>query len=353
MTQEDLRRACAPGDSTLRIALQTINRSAGAVCLLTDDNLKLVGLVTDGDARRALLGGASLDEPALPFATTMPQTVDSESPRDLVLDLMRALRIDVVPEIDGFGRVVGLHTLSDAVGADPLPNVAVVMAGGKGTRLGKLTESTPKPLMQVAGRSIIERIILNLVGGGIREIYVSVNYLSDKIEQHLGDGKRFGCRIEYLRESPDNPLGTVGSLTLLRLARPDLTEPIVVMNGDLLVQFDPKSLLQALGRTKSHVTMSTRTYQHQIPFGVVETVDNTPEVQSVTEKPTVAVQINAGVYAVSREALDMLVDGVPCTMPELVQACLDSGRRVETWPISSDWIDIGTPQDLARANGSI
>jgi dTDP-glucose pyrophosphorylase len=351
MSLVDLQQACVSARATVREALEVVDRAAAAVCLLIDDDGRLAGLLTDGDARRALLGGASMEDSALPFATLTPQTVAAGSPRPLVLDLMRALRIIAVPEVDADRHVVGLHTLSDVVGSEPLPNVAVIMAGGKGTRLGELTRDTPKPLMTVAGRSIVEWIVLNLVGGGVREIYVSVNHLAEQIVDHLGDGSRLGCSVEYLREEPAHPLGTAGSLTLLRAARPVLVEPVIVMNGDLMVQFDPAQLLQAHARSGAQITMATRSYRHEIPFGVVETATNNSTVTAVSEKPTVSVDINAGVYAVSHAALALLAEGQPSTMPELVQMCLDRHDRVEAWPISSEWIDVGTPWDLARAKG--
>jgi NDP-sugar pyrophosphorylase family protein len=287
----------------------------------------------------------------LPFATKTPQTVGAGTTRAHVLDLMRALRIVAVPEVDDAGRVVGLHTLSDTVGVQPLPNPAVIMAGGRGTRLGHLTRDTPKPLMQVAGRSILDWIILTLVGGGIRDVYVSVNHLSEQIEDHLGDGSRLGCSVTYLRESPDRPLGTAGSLALFRAARPGLTGTTLVMNGDLMVQFEAEQMLTFHARQGAAVTVGTRPYTHEVPFGVVETGPRGTTVRAIEEKPSFTVQVNAGVYAVAPRALDMLAPDVPSTMPDLIQRCLDRGERVASWALSSDWIDVGTPFDLARAKG--
>lgn len=349
MTVRELRRTTAPTTATIRDALEVIDRSGTLVCLLVDEDGRLAGLLTDGDLRRAFLAGTSLDDPALDHATTAPHTVAAGSPRALVVDLLAALHVSAVPEVEPDGTLVGLHTLSDVVGAHPLPHTAVVMAGGKGTRLGDLTKDTPKPLMTVAGRSILEWIILGLVGDGIRDIYVSVNYLAEQIEDHLGDGSRLGCSIRYLREDPERPLGTAGSLTLLRAERPDLAHPVLVMNGDLMVQFDAGDLLATHRRTKATVTMATRSYQHEVPFGVVESDGG--RVTGVAEKPTLSFDINAAVYAVEPRALAWLPEGRPSGMPGLVETCLARGEVVTAWPISSDWIDVGTPKDLARAQG--
>lgn len=349
MRQRELGDACAPVSASIRQALEVVDRSASLVCLLVDEHDRLAGLLTDGDLRRAVLRGVPLDAPALDHATTSPHTVEAGSPRALVLDLMQALRISAVPEVTGEGRVVGLHTLSDIVGARSLPNVAVVMAGGLGTRLGDLTLDTPKPLMTVAGRSILEWIVLGLVGDGIREVWVSVNHLADQIEEHLGDGSRLGCRVAYLRERADLPLGTAGSLALLLAERPDLGEPVLVMNGDLMVEFEAQQLLQAHRRAGATLTMATRTYQHEVPFGVVERTGD--RVTGVAEKPTLSFDINAGVYAVEPRALAWVPEGRASTMPGLVEACLARGELVLAWPLTSEWIDVGTPVDLARAKG--
>jgi dTDP-glucose pyrophosphorylase len=347
----DLKTACAPVTATVRDALVVIDRSATSVCLLVDDRGHLHGLLTDGDLRRALLRGTTLEDAALDHATTTPHTVGSGTSRAAVLDLMSALRISAVPEVDDLGHLLGLHTLSDVVGATPLPNVAVIMAGGRGSRLGDLTQDTPKPLMTVAGRSIIDWIILGLVGDGIREVYVSVNDLAEKVEEHLGDGSRLGCTVRYLREEPERPLGTAGSLTLLRAERPDLSDPVIVMNGDLMVQFDVGKLLKTHRRTGAAVTVGTRTYQHEVPFGVIESEQG--RVTAVTEKPTLSFDINAAVYAVEPRALAWLPEGRASTMPGLVETCLERDEVVTAWPITSEWIDVGTPTDLARAQGQL
>jgi dTDP-glucose pyrophosphorylase len=348
VTGRPLDAVKAPGTACIRDVLEVIDRSASAVALLVDADDVLLGLLTDGDVRRALLRGAELTDPALPYATTAPQTVSAGSARALVLDLMRALRIAAVPEVDPGGRVVGLHTLSDVIGVQPLPNPVVIMAGGRGTRLGALTHDTPKPLLEVAGRTILEWIILNLAGGGIRDVYVSVNHLAEQIEEHLGDGAHLGCSVTYLRE--DRPLGTAGSLALFRAQRRELDVPALVMNGDLMVQFEAQGLLAFHRRSAAAISVATRPYQHEVPFGVVDTGPD-GRVAAVREKPTYSMDVSAGVYAVSPHVLDLLHADEPCTMPELMQTCLDRGEPVAAWQLPSDWIDVGTPTDLARAKG--
>lgn len=350
MIDEHLNDICAPDTSTLLEAVSVLDKGANALCCLMDDSGGLVAVLTDGDVRRALLKGAPMSAPALDFATTKPRTVAEGTSRALVIDLMRSVRISAVPEIDSNRRIVGLHTLSDFLGAEDLPNAAVIMAGGKGTRLGRLTATTPKPLMTVAGRTIIEWLVLGLVGDGIRTVFVSVNHLAEQIMDHLGDGSHLGCSIAYLREQVDKPLETAGSLTLLPEEIRTGPHPIIVMNGDLMVEFSAGRLIQQHRSAGARLTIGVRTYSHKVPFGVVD-MDAERRVTGISEKPDLKVDINTAVYCVDPAAIGLLPAGEPSTMPELVQSCLDRGDDVRTWRINSEWIDVGTPADLARAKG--
>lgn len=348
MTHLDDRLPLASVDATLLEAIEVIDRGALAICCLVDPDNRLHGVLTDGDIRRALIAGRPLDAPALAESTRQPQTVMVGTPRAHVLDLMTAWRVSAIPEVDGGGRVRGVHALSDVVGPTVLPNVAVVMAGGKGTRLGDLTRHVPKPLMTVAGRPILDWIILGLVGDGIRRIHVSVNHLAEQIIDHVGDGGRLGAEVTYLEEDPDLPLGTGGSLALIE-DRP--TEPLLVMNGDLMVDFDSRELLRFHRESGSRITVGVRRYSHTVPFGVVEH-DEDHRIRGLAEKPDLRVSINTGVYCLDPELIDLVPRDTMSHMPDLVQRCLERGDLVSAWELPSDWIDVGTPADLARAKGA-
>lgn len=351
MSVDQLELVCAqPGASLLEV-LAVIDKGAHSMCCLVDDDRRLLAVLTDGDVRRALLGGASLSDRALEFASRRPLTVVRGATRAHVLDLMKSLRVSAIPEVDEQARLFGLHTLSDIIGGTPMASPAVIMAGGRGERLGELTKATPKPLMKVAGRPILEWIILGLVGDGVRQIYISVNYLADAIVETLGTGESLGCRIDYLREAPEHPLGTAGALTLLPKHVTDPGQsPILVMNGDLMVEFDARALITAHNASGAAMSMGTRGYTHTVPFGVVE-VDDRSAVRGILEKPDLTVQVNTAVYCIDPSLVHRLPYNQPSTMPQLVQMCLDDGLDVTAWPINSEWIDVGTPADLARAKG--
>lgn len=336
--------------ASIRDVMTLIDASGLEIAVLVDDDQKLVGILTDGDVRHAILKGASLDSPALEWATRAPTTVHEGMSRAHALDVMRATRLEQLPVLDDERRVVGMHTLAEIVGAPVLDNVAVVMAGGRGVRLGELTQHTPKPLVPIAGRPIIEWVLLNLISGGIRTCYISVNYLAEQIIERLGDGSSIGATIRYVHEDPETPLGTAGSLALIdRSELPDA--PLIVTNSDLMVQFDVGQLLDDHLAHGNAMTVATRRYEHQVPFGVVERGENR-KVAQLVEKPVLDVEVNAGIYAVSPAVLDFVPLGRPSTMPGLVEACIRRGLSVGAWSMESDWIDVGTPRDLARARGN-
>ena len=333
-------------EATVLDAVAAIDAGGSGVALVVADGV-LRGVVTDGDVRRAILAGTSLHDGAITIATRKPVVVGPQASRASTLDIMRARRLDAVPIVADGGRLLGLHTLSDLVGVVQRPNHAVIMAGGRGSRLGDLTRATPKPLLPVAGRPIIEWAILELVGAGVRTIHVSIGHLAEQIVDRLEDGSALGCDIDYLRE--DEPLGTAGALALLADAHPALTDPIVVLNGDLMVQLDVGDLLATHHSAASALTIGTRPYAHQVPFGVLETEHG--RVTGIAEKPTVEVEVSAGIYAVEPALLELVPRGAPSTMPELTQRAIERGHLVRTWPLRQDWIDVGTPHDLTRARG--
>jgi len=341
---KDLESCLVHVSQSLLEVLRALDRGGVEIALVVDDERRLRGLLTDGDVRRALLGGATLASNLGPYMSSRFSAVGLAASRTEVLDLMQARKIGQVPILDSAGCLVGLHLLHDMVGRPERPNRAVVMAGGRGTRLWPLTENLPKPMIPVAGRPILERLVLQLVGVGIRRIFLSINYLGHVIESHFGDGGRFGCHIEYLRE--DQPLGTGGALSLLP---GPLADPLLVMNGDLVTQADVGALMDHHVEQAARITLGVRRYLHAVPFGCVD-VDS-GRVRSLEEKPTLTRLINAGIYAVNPEVVGRVPKGVSFPMTALLQDCLARGETVAAFEIEDDWIDVGQRQDYNRAAG--
>ncbi|HYT10945.1 MAG TPA: sugar phosphate nucleotidyltransferase [Mycobacteriales bacterium] len=338
-------------DASIRQALLAIEAEHVDSAVMVDESRRLVGLVGERQIHRALLDGLGLDSPVAPLVEPRPPTVLPDDGRAEVLDLMRARSITEVPVVDPDGHVVGVHVCDELLGVVERDNWAVIMAGGRGTRLAPLTDDLPKPMVPVAGRPILERLVLHLVGGGIRRILLSVNYLADQIEQHFGDGSRFGCRIDYLRDDPDCPLGTGGALGLLPRLGLLPEQPLLVMNGDLVTAFGVGDLLAAHREHPVVATMAVSEYRHQVPFGVVEIAQG--HLARVVEKPVTSWPVNAGVYVVEPWLLNRVPPDRLYPITALFDDCLRRGQQIGVWRMPDDWQDIGRPAELARARGRL
>ncbi|HXZ99864.1 MAG TPA: sugar phosphate nucleotidyltransferase [Candidatus Binatia bacterium] len=347
--QAPLSRLCVTSEATLRQALEAIDAGGAAIALVLDATDHLIGTLTDGDVRRALLAGAGLQAPITKYITDDFTAVRSDVDRAAVLDLMQARSINQVPIVDADRHLIGLHLLRDVLGASERPNATVIMAGGRGTRLHPYTATVPKPMVEVAHRPILERIVLHLVGGGIRTIFLAVNHMAQVIENHFGDGADFGCSIEYLRESPDTPLGTAGALTLLPADGAWRAHPLIVMNGDLLTDFNVEALLGAHRAAHAALTVGITDYTHQVPFGVVAVADG--RLRSLTEKPTVTWAVNSGIYVIDPMLVRRIAPRCEYLMTQLVDTCLERDEVVHAHPIGPRWSDVGRPIDLSRVRG--
>ena len=324
--------------------LHSLDASALGIVLVEDATGTLAGTITDGDVRRALLGGATLAQPLDAFVHRQFAAVGPATSRAEVLDLMQSRWLSQVPIVNASGRLVGLHTLHDILGASPRNNWAVVMAGGRGERLRPLTDTVPKPMIPVAGRPILERIVLHLVGFGFRRIFLAVNYKAHIIEAHFGDGSKFGCSIEYLRE--EEPLGTGGALSLV----PEpVVDPMLVLNGDLLTQFDVGSMIGFHDAGRFRATVGIHEYGHTVPFGVVDL--EADRVRSIREKPVEVWQANAGIYVLDAELIARIPRNTYYPLPALVEECIERDEPVGGFRIDKDWIDVGRKAELERARG--
>ena len=334
---------CVTPETTILVAMKKIDQYAIASVVVCRSGV-VDGILTDGDVRRAIIRGAALTDQIDTFYTRKFVSVSPGMCRADVLDMMQARSILQIPIVREDGTLHGIHTLHKLLGCDAKPNWAVIMAGGKGTRLGSLTTNMPKPMLKVAGRPILERIILHLVSHGIKTVFLSVNYLGYIIEEYFGDGERLGCKIEYLRE--DQPLGTGGALSLL----PEKPEaPVLVMNGDLVMQTNFNKMLDFHIKGAFYATMGLRPYVHEVAFGCVASKGD--QVVRIEEKPVFQMNVNAGVYVLSPEAIKDVPSGQCYPITELFEAALRSNQRCGAYMIEEDWMDIGQPSQLMRANG--
>jgi dTDP-glucose pyrophosphorylase/CBS domain-containing protein len=322
----DLRELCVGLDVTLLEALRVIEEGTESIAFVCDQHGRVVGSLTDGDVRRALLGGASLDSRCIASAMRRNFTfVTPEVGRAEVLDLMRARDIGQLPILDQEGRLIGLHTVSAILSEQERDNAVVILAGGRGTRLHPLTENVPKPMLEVAGRPILERLILHLMGCGLRRF-------------------RLGCEIDYLRE--ERPLGTGGPLALLQ-PLPD--RAIVVINGDLVTQCNVGRLLDFHDAGGFAATVAVRPYSTHIPFGVMAMEGE--RVTQIREKPTEHMLVSTGIYVLSPEVVRLVPRDQEYPITDLLARCVADGIPVGGHLVDGSWIDVGQAGDLSRARG--
>jgi dTDP-glucose pyrophosphorylase len=322
-------------------AMRAIDASGLEVALICTADGRLRAIVTDGDLRRAILKGQPLTTPAVEIGNQQFTSVSPSGSRADAVRLMLARSFKCVPVIDAQGVLVDLHTLHGALQVPDCGSWAVIMAGGKGERLGELTQAIPKPMLPVGDKPILEHLVHLLVGHGIRRIFLSVGYLGQMIEDHFRDGERFRCRIDYLRE--DQPLGTGGALSLIRELP---TAPLLVMNGDLVTAVNLTRMLAFHRQNQHAATIALRDHVVKVPFGVVDT--EAGRVTALREKPVLSYAINAGIYALEPRLLARIPGDRLFPITELFDDCLKRGESVGGYHLDETWNDIGLPEEYAR-----
>lgn len=335
-------------DAPMRQVLAVIDANGEGVALALDPERRLLGIVTDGDIRRAILAEANFDQPVSEFlgqkvsvASGAPLTAPLSMPDSELVRLMTVRLVRHLPLVDEEDRVAGLALLSELEKESRLPIHAVVMAGGFGQRLRPLTEDLPKPMLPVGDKPVIERIVEQLRDSGIRRVNVTTHYHADKIEQHLGDGDAYGIEVDYTHEA--EPRGTAGALAALRGG----DEPLLVVNGDILTAVDFRAMLNFHREHGSDITVGVRKYEVAVPFGVFDV--NGARVEGLREKPSYSLFINAGIYLLEPAVLDLIPDSERADMTDLIQNLMDRNGIVTSFPIHEYWLDIGQLQDYMRA----
>lgn len=340
------RRALVPASATLQEAIRNLDESGLQIALVVSAEGILLGSVTDGDIRRGLLRGVELLGGVETIMHREPLVVPPTLGREIVLQLMQANRFHQLPVVDEHRRVVGLHVWDELLVPSQRPNLMVLMAGGRGTRLRPYTESCPKPLVPVGGKPMLEHIIERARAEGFRRFVLAIHYLGEMIEEYFGDGSRWQVEIRYLREA--TPLGTAGAIALLE---PRPAVPLVVSNGDVLTDIRYGELLDFHCRHDAAATMAVRIHEWQHPFGVVRSKG--VDIVGFEEKPISRSHINAGIYVLAPPALDALNAGEVCDMPTLFTRLQERAARTIVYPMHEPWLDVGRAADLERAESEV
>jgi dTDP-glucose pyrophosphorylase len=333
-------------NATLRDAVRVIEQTRRLIVAVVDADGRLLGILSDGDIRRAILAGQALDGPAAAAMTRDPILAQASHPEEWFA-IMRERGVGAVPVVDEAGRFVRIVEVYDFTGAQPQWTggqrfgAAVIMAGGEGRRLLPITLDRPKPMIDIGGVPLLERQVRAMVASGLTRIYIATNYLGHVIENHFGDGSEFGAHIEYLREP--RKLGTAGALSLLPEAP---KAPILVINGDVLTTANFGKLLDYHRETKAFITVAAIVHRMVIPFGVLR-LDGHRAI-AIEEKPSESYLCNAGMYVLEPEGVGLVAPETHIDMTEVVNRAIFDARQVSVFPIHEYWADIGSPGDLKQ-----
>jgi len=328
--------------ATLTDAMTAITREHSGIVVVCDGDGRLLGTVTDGDIRRAIIGGAGLDAAIGKIANASPVVVPQGTTKEDMLDLMRARRKQALPVVDAAGCVLDIALLSDLMASPVLSNHAVVMAGGFGRRMRPYTETIPKPMLKVGGRPMLELLLEGLVSQGVRKIILLLHYKPEMIIAQIQAHGFDGADIEFLVE--DKPLGTAGGLAL---ARDRLTEPFLVLNSDCLTRPNWAAMLETHRQKEHQITVGCSEYSVQVPYGVLQVDEDL--VGEIREKPVQTWLTVCGAYCLSPAALDLLPDAEPFDMPDMVSSALDRKARVGYFRMDG----VTRIEDLASSHGEV
>ncbi|MDM1352180.1 NTP transferase domain-containing protein [Myroides marinus] len=330
----------------VRDALVKLDQNApSSILFITDEDKRLIGSLTDGDLRRGFIRGLDFNTDLIDFIQPDPVFI-KEGEYDLnIFDGYRKRNLKVVPIVNENKQIVNI--LDFSITSTLIPADAVLMAGGEGKRLRPLTENTPKPLLKVGEKPIIEYNIDRLINCGIKTINLSINYLGDQLIEYFGDGSSKGVSIQYVKE--DKPLGTIGSILLVEDFHHD---DIIVMNSDLLTNIDFADFYKLYKESGADMAVAATSYHVDVPYAVLE-INNDNQVNSLKEKPRYTYYSNAGIYILNKSLLNMIPEGEFFDITDLMERILEMNLKLVTYPINGYWLDIGKHDDFKKAQEDI
>lgn len=333
-------------ESTVREALIKLDKlGSDAILFVTDDLNKLTGSLTDGDLRRGFIKGLGFDNPIADFIQGNPKFIFDDEYNQAKLEDFKDRNFKIIPILNRENQIVDILNFREK--STIIPADAVIMAGGKGTRLRPLTEKTPKPLLIVGDKPIIEYNIDRLAKIGVENIHISINYLGEQLEDYFGDGSNKKLNIKYLKE--DKPLGTIGSILL---ADEFEHEDIFVMNSDLLTNIDFADFYKSYKESGADMAVAATSYHVDVPYAVLET-DGKNKVKSLKEKPRYTYFSNAGIYLMKKSLLEMIPKDEFYDITDLMENVLSMDNILITYPINGYWLDIGKPEDFKKAQEDV
>lgn len=327
-------------DATLIDALKQLNATQSLTLFVVDEAGKVIGALTDGDIRRGLIAGASLETDVYAICLKSFHYINKSTHTPQYIRELKQLGIRLIPYLAADGKIEALIDLQQMKGV--LPVDAVVMAGGRGERLRPLTDAVPKPLLPLGGKPIVEHNIDRMVSYGIGNITISVRYLGEQIKSYFGDGATKGVRIRYVDEA--SPLGTLGAVSKIHHFTNDV---VLVMNSDLFTNIDLEEFYIHFQEMNADMAVASIPYNVTVPYAVMQTAGDL--IHAFEEKPTYTYYSNGGIYLIKRSILETLAENEHCDATDLMQRLIDAGKRVTYFPLVGYWIDIGKPEDYKKA----
>jgi dTDP-glucose pyrophosphorylase len=329
--------------TTIKQAMQIIDRGAMQIAIVVDEQDKLLGTLTDGDIRRGLLNNLAIDDAIESIVSRAPTIASLSDTKEEVLKKALEKKLHQIPIVDKDYRVIGIKEIEELVRPLIRPNKVVLMVGGLGSRLKPLTDNTPKPMLKVGNKPILQTIVEKFAEYGFVNIVMCVNYKSHIIQDYFGEGSAFGVNIEYVLE--EQRMGTAGALSLLSSVP---NEPFFVMNGDLLTNVNFEHFLDYHNSQNAMATMGVREYDFQVPYGVVN-IDN-GKITTIIEKPVHKFFVSAGMYILDPRVIKMIPKDEFYDMPTLFKKIIAQNENAVSFPIHDYWLDIGRMEEYERAN---
>lgn len=342
---KNFKNLLVKSNQAIKEVIKKLDKNNIKFLIVVDQSKKLVGTITDGDIRRGLLKGVTINNKASDIMRKNPIFSKVGENKDINTKVMIKHKIVYLPIVDKKMKVIDLEILKPSINKDKL-NPVLIMAGGFGTRLMPLTKQTPKPMLVLGKKPILETILTKLAKEGFEEFYISVHYKSEIIKNYFKDGSSFGIKIRYLQEK--KPLGTGGAISLLPIK--DINKPIIVMNGDILTDLNFNSLIEFHQNSKAFATVCCSKYTIKVPYGVITQKNN--EMTSLIEKPSQEFFINAGIYIFNKDILTLL-NSKKMDITDVLNKVSRSKKKVSVFPIHEKWIDIGEYREFKLAQTEI
>ncbi|MCR8708720.1 nucleotidyltransferase family protein [Campylobacter sp. RM5063] len=327
-------------NASIQEALKIIGSERVRIALVVEND-KFLGVISDSNIRRALLNGKKLEDSIETIYTKNSLTIKENTSKEELLKLASQTDIYDFPVLNSENEVIAIKSIASILKEKSFENEVVLMVGGLGSRLGELTKNTPKPMLKIGKKPILENIVLNFKEQGFKKFIFCVNYKKEVICDYFQEGKSWGVEISYIKEK--QKLGTAGALSLVK----DMKKSFIVMNGDILTKLDFDQLIQEHKKSKAVMSVVLREFKHQIPYGIVKISNN--DIKDIEEKPIQKFLVSAGIYVLEPEVLKYIKKDVYLDMPNLIKRLLDKKLKINSYILQDYWIDIGRLEEYEKA----